>query len=115
MTQIELMRDLKVTVIVGFVDYIRQLSETAREMGLEPGRDLPIRAIFGHVGRESRSALSRAWGGAEIFAWYGLAATGPIAAQSSARQGIYVMEVSQQLDAHDERSRTTAQRQETRC
>ena len=43
-TQIELMRDLKVTVVVGFVDYIRQLAETAREMGLEPGRDLPIRA-----------------------------------------------------------------------
>ncbi len=101
-TQIELMRDLKVTVIVGFVDYIRQLSETAREMGLEPGRDLPIRAIFGHVGRESRSALSRAWGGAEIFDWYGVADTGPIAAEGPDRDGMYVMEDAQYLELIDE-------------
>jgi len=103
-TQIELMRDLKVTVIVGFVDYIRQLSETAREMGLEPGRDLGIRAIFGHVGRESRSALSRAWGGAEIFDWYGVADTGPIAAEGPDRDGMYVMEDAQYLELIDESS-----------
>jgi phenylacetate-CoA ligase len=103
-TQIELMRDLKVTVIVGFVDYIRQLSETAREMGLEPGRDLAIRAIFGHVGRESRSALSRAWGGAEIFDWYGVADTGPIAAEGPDRDGMYVMEDAQYLELIDESS-----------
>ncbi len=103
-TQIELMRDLGVTVIVGFVDYIRQLSETAREMGLEPGRDLPIRAIFGHVGRESRSALSRAWGGAEIFDWYGVADTGPIAAEGPDRDGMYVMEDAQYLELIDEGS-----------
>ncbi|MEY3975726.1 MAG: hypothetical protein RLZZ33_781 [Pseudomonadota bacterium] len=103
-TQIELMRDLKVTVIVGFVDYIRQLSETAREMGLEPGQDLPIRAIFGHVGRESRSALSRAWGGAEIFDWYGVADTGPIAAEGPDRDGMYVMEDAQYLELIDEGS-----------
>ena len=60
-TQVELMRDMRVTVMVGFVEYIRQLAETAREMGLEPGRDLPVRAIFGHIGRESRAALSKAW------------------------------------------------------
>ncbi|MGA0800874.1 MAG: phenylacetate--CoA ligase family protein, partial [Steroidobacteraceae bacterium] len=101
-TQIELMRDLGVTVIVGFVDYIRQLSETAREMGLEPGRDLRIRAIFGHVGRESRSALSRAWGGAEIFDWYGVADTGPIAAEGPDRDGMYVMEDAQYLELIDE-------------
>ena len=103
-TQIELMRDLGVTVIVGFVDYIRQLSETAREMGLEPGRDLAIRAIFGHVGRESRSALSRAWGGAEIFDWYGVADTGPIAAEGPDRDGMYVMEDAQYLELIDESS-----------
>lgn len=103
-TQIELMRDLRVTVIVGFVDYIRQLSETAREMGLEPGRDLPIRAIFGHVGRESRSALSRAWGGAEIYDWYGVADTGPIAAEGLDRDGMYVMEDAQYLELIDESS-----------
>lgn len=100
-TQIELMRDMRVTVIVGFVDYIRQLAETARSMGLEPGRDLPVRAIFGHVGRESRAALSRAWGGAEIFDWYGVADTGPIAAEGPDRDGMYVMEDAQYLEIVD--------------
>ncbi len=103
-SQIELMRDLRVTVIVGFVDYIRQLAETAREMGLEPGRDLPIRAIFGHVGRESRAALSRAWGGAEIYDWYGVADPGPIAAEGPDRDGMYVMEDAQYLELVDEES-----------
>ena len=101
-TQIELMRDLRVTVIVGFVDYIRQLAETAREMGLEPGRDLPVRAIFGHVGRESRAALSRAWGGAQISDWYGVADPGPIAAEGPDQDGMYVMEDAQYLEIVDE-------------
>ncbi|MFZ9708494.1 MAG: phenylacetate--CoA ligase family protein [Steroidobacteraceae bacterium] len=103
-SQIELMRDLRVTVIVGFVDYIRQLAETARSLGLEPGRDLPVRAIFGHVGRESRSALSRAWGGAEIYDWYGVADTGPIAAEAVDRDGMYVMEDAQYLELIDAES-----------
>lgn len=100
-TQIELMRDLKVTVLVGFVDYIRQLADTAREMNLRPGIDLPVRAIFGHVGRESRAALSRAWGGAEIFDWYGVADTGPIAAEAGDQDGMYVMEDAQYLELVD--------------
>jgi phenylacetate-CoA ligase len=103
-TQIELMRDMRVTVIVGFVDYIRQLAETARGMGLEPGRDLPIRAILGHVGRESRAVLSSAWGGAEIYDWYGVADTGPIAAEGPDRDGMYVMEDAQYLELVDEQT-----------
>jgi phenylacetate-CoA ligase len=105
-TQIELMRDLKVTVIVGFVDYIRQLAETAREMGVVPGRDLAVRAIFGHVGRESRAVLSRAWGGAAIYDWYGVADTGPIAAESLDQDGMYVMEDAQYLELIDSTSGT---------
>lgn len=108
-TQIELMRDMRVTVIVGFVDYIRQLAETARSMGLEPGVDLPVRAIFGHVGRESRAALSRAWGGAEIFDWYGVADTGPIAAEGPDRDGMYVMEDAQYLEIVDGEDGTVRQ------
>jgi phenylacetate-CoA ligase len=91
-------------VIVGFVDYIRQLAETARGMGLEPGRDLPIRAILGHVGRESRAVLSSAWGGAEIYDWYGVADTGPIAAEGPDRDGMYVMEDAQYLELVDEQT-----------
>jgi phenylacetate-CoA ligase len=102
--QIELMRDLRATVLVGFVDYIRMLAETAREMGFEPGRDLPVRMISGHVGRESREALSRAWGGAAIFDWYGVADTGPIAGEGPDRDGLYVMEDAQFLEIVDESS-----------
>jgi phenylacetate-CoA ligase len=101
-TQIELMRDMRVTVLVGFVDYIRQLAETAREMGLVPGRDLHVRAILGHVGRESRAALSQAWGGAEVHDWYGVADTGPIAGEGPDRDGMYVMEDAQYLELVDE-------------
>ena len=100
-TQIELMRDLGVTVIVGFVEYIRQLADTAREMGLTPGRDLPIRAIFGHIGRESRAALAQAWGGASVFDWYGVADPGPIAAEVGDQNGMYVLEDAQLLELVD--------------
>ena len=102
LAQVELMRDLRVTVIVGFVDYIRQLAETAREAGLEPGRDIPVRMISGHVGRESRAVLSRAWGGAQIYDWYGVADTGPIAAEGLDQDGMYVMEDAQHLEIVDE-------------
>ncbi len=107
-TQLELMRDLRVTVIVGFVDYIRQLGETAREMGMEHGKDLNVRAILGHVGRESRGVLSRAWGGAEIYDWYGVADTGPIAAESLDQDGMYVMEDAQYLELIDSDSGQSA-------
>lgn len=107
--QVELMRDMRVTVIVGFVDYIRQLSETARQLGLEPGRDIPVRMISGHVGRESREVLSKAWGGAQIFDWYGVADTGPIAAEGPDQDGMYVMEDAHFLEIVDE---TTGRRVE---
>lgn len=100
--QVELMRDMRVTVVVGFVDYIRQLSEVARQLGLEPGRDIPVRLISGHVGRESRDVLSRAWGGAQIFDWYGVADTGPIAAEGPDQDGMYVMEDAHFLEIVDQ-------------
>ena len=101
-TQIELMRDMRVTVLVGFVDYIRQLAETARDIGFEPGRDLPIRLISGHVGLENRDRLSRAWGGAQMFDWYGVADTGPIASEASDHDGLYVYEDAHYLELIDE-------------
>ncbi|MBI2206026.1 MAG: AMP-binding protein [Candidatus Rokubacteria bacterium] len=94
-TQVELMRDLGATVIVGFADYVRHLADVAREAGLVPDRDLRIRMISGHLGRESRAALSDAWGGAEVFDWYGVADTGTVAAEGPDHAGLYLME-----DAH---------------
>ena len=100
-TQIELLRDMRVTVLVGFIDYIRQLAETARGMDVVPGRDIRIRMISGQIGRESREVLSRAWGGAEIFDWYGVADAGPIAAEGPDRDGLYVMEDAHYLEIVD--------------
>ena len=93
--QVELMRTFGATVIVGFVDYVKRLAQVAREKGIVPGRDIKIRMISGHVGREDRGSISAAWGGAEIFDWYGVADTGIIAAEGPDHDGLYVWE-----DAH---------------
>lgn len=94
-TQVEYMRDFGVTVLVGFVDYIRHLADLAREMGIVPGRDIMIRMISGGLGQEPRESLSEAWGGAETFDWYGVADTGVQAAEGPDHAGLYVWE-----DAH---------------
>jgi len=93
--QVELMRAFGATVIVGFADYVKRLAEVARARGLEPGRDIPIRMISGHVGQEDRGAVAAAWGGALVYDWYGVADTGTIAAEGPERDGLHVWE-----DAH---------------
>jgi len=93
--QIELMRRYGASVIVGFPDYIRKLATVARAAGLDPARDLSVRKIIGHIGQENRASLSQAWGGAEIFDWYGVADTGVIAAEGPRHDGLHVFE-----DAH---------------
>lgn len=93
--QVELMRDFSATVLVGFADYMRKLAETARELGIEPGRDIPMRMISGHMGRESKSLIAELWGGADVYDWYGVADTGTIAAEGPDHDGLYLWE-----DAH---------------
>lgn len=98
--QVELMRDFGATVIVGFADYIKHLSEVARGAGLEPGRDLRVRMICGHVG-EDRDAVLAAWPGAEVFDWYGVGDTGIIAGEGPDHAGLYVMEDAHYLELLD--------------
>lgn len=93
--QIELMRDFRATVLVGFADYMRKLAETAIGMDVVPGRDIPLRMISGHMGRESKEGISAMWGGAEVYDWYGVGDTGVIAGEGPDHSGMYVME-----DAH---------------
>ena len=99
--QVELMRDFGATVIVGFADYIKKLAQVAREQGIDPHRDLNIRMISGHLGREDKQALSEAWGGADCFDWYGVGDTGCIAGEGPDRDGLYVMEDAQYLEVCD--------------
>jgi phenylacetate-CoA ligase len=99
--QVELMRDFGVNVVVGFADYIKRLADVAQEQGLVPGRDIPVRRICGHLGRESRETLSAAWGGAEMFDWYGVGDTGAVAGEGPDHDGLYVMEDAQYLEVAD--------------
>lgn len=99
--QVELMREFGVTIILGFADYLKRLAGVARERGLAPGEDLPVRMISGQMGREDRALISRLWGGAECFDWYGVGDTGIIAGEGPDRDGLYVMEDAQHLELLD--------------
>ena len=99
--QVELMRDFRATAIVGFADYIKKLAMVARETGIDPGKDINIRMISGHLGREDKHALSESWGGAKCFDWYGVGDTGAIAGEGPDQDGLYVMEDAQYLEVCD--------------
>jgi phenylacetate-CoA ligase len=99
--QVEIMRDFRATVLVGFADYLKKLAEVAREAGIEPGRDIPVRMICGHLGRESRAQMSAMWGNAAVFDWYGVGDTGTIASEGPDQDGLYLMEDAQYVEVLD--------------
>jgi phenylacetate-CoA ligase len=93
--QVQLMADFGATAILGFADYVKRLAETAKEQGLSIGTDIRIRMISGQFGREDKDAVSRLWGGAACFDWYGVGDTGVIAGEGPDQDGHYIFE-----DAH---------------
>jgi phenylacetate-CoA ligase len=97
--QVNLMADFGVTVLVGFIDYIRKLAEVARDQGLLDR--IGVRMICGHLGTEDRSAVEQAWGGAKAYDWYGVGDTGSIAGEGPERDGLYVWEDAQYLELLD--------------
>lgn len=100
--QVELMRDFGVTAVVGFADYIKRLADVARQQGIEPGKDIKLRMISGHLGRESRDTLAQAWGGAvDMYDWYGVGDTGAIAGEGPDHDGLYLMEDAQYVEVTD--------------
>jgi len=99
--QVFMMREFGATAIVGFADYIKRLSDIAREEGFEPGRDIPIRLICAHLGSESQASLSAAWGGAAVYDWYGVGDTGLIGGEGPDRSGMHVMEDAHALEITD--------------
>lgn len=100
--QVEIMRDFKVSVLVGFADYLKRLAEVAAESGLK--QDIDIRLISGQMGREDKERVSELWGGAECFDWYGVGDTGVIAAEAADHDGLYVMEDAQYVEILDTES-----------
>lgn len=97
--QVRLMADFGVTAIVGFVDYIRKLAETAEAEGLFD--KINIRMIIGHLGTEDRASTEAAWHGARAYDWYGVGDTGTIAGEGPDRDGMYVWEDAQYLELLD--------------
>lgn len=97
--QVRLMADFGVTVMVGFVDYIRKLAEVAEAEGLKDA--IQLRMIIGHLGTEDRAAIERAWPGARAFDWYGVGDTGSIAGEGPDRDGLYVWEDAHYLELID--------------
>jgi phenylacetate-CoA ligase len=88
--QVQAMHQFGATVLIGFADYFRRLASVARDNGIEPGVDLPVRLIIGQLPAGSREALEREWPGARAFDWYGVADTGIVTAEGPARDGHHV-------------------------
>ncbi len=97
--QVGLMADFGVSVLVGFIDYIRKLAEVAEAEGLR--ERMNVRMICGHLGMDDRSGVEAAWGGAKAFDWYGVGDTGAIAGEGPERDGLYVWEDAQYLELLD--------------
>jgi phenylacetate-CoA ligase len=85
--QVQLMADFGVTVLVGFIDYIRKLAETARDEGLLDR--INIKMICGHLGTEDRSGVEQAWGGARLS--IGMALATPARSPARGRSGMVSM------------------------
>jgi phenylacetate-CoA ligase len=99
--QVMLMRDFGATVLTGFGDFVKRLAEVARENGLEPGQDIKLRMITGHLGPEGSGPMSEAWGGCAVYDWYGVGDTGIIAGEGPDQSGMYVLEDAQYLELVD--------------
>lgn len=99
--QVHLMRDFAATALVGFGDYMKRLSDVARAEGIVPGKDIRLHLISGHLGAESPESMSAAWGGAEVFDWYGVGDTGAIAGELPDHAGLYIQEDAQILELLD--------------
>jgi phenylacetate-CoA ligase len=97
--QVNLMADFGVTVMVGFVDYIRKLAEVAEAEGMFDR--IKLRMIIGHLGTEDRASTEAAWHGAKAYDWYGVGDTGSIAGEGPDRDGLYVWEDAQFLELLD--------------
>jgi phenylacetate-CoA ligase len=94
--QVSLMADFNVSVLVGFVDYIRKLAEVAKAEGFLDR--INIKMICGHLGTEDRASVEKAWSGAKAYDWYGVGDTGSIAGEGPERDGLYVWEDAQYLE-----------------
>lgn len=107
--QVRVMRDFGTTVLVGFGDYLLKLAEIAREDGIEPGEDIHVRLISGHLGGDLRRRLAEAWKVEHVFDWYGVGDTGAIAGEGPDRDGLHVLEDAHVVELLDPDTQETVQ------
>ena len=88
--QIEIMRDWQVTGLVGFQDYLIQLARTAKEMGIDPKKDLHLKNIS-TMGGNPR-LVEEEWGGINTLENYGMHETQVMAAECPVKNGMHLWE-----------------------
>ena len=86
--QIELAREYGATAILTTGDYLLHLAEVAREMGIDPQRELKIRALP-NIG--DRALLEETFG-VENYASYGFHEVQWVATECPERQGLHIFE-----------------------
>ena len=107
-TQVANMARFGASVLVGFADYLRKLADTARDRGLEPGRDIRVRLISTHLGLMPREELAEAWAADKVYDWYGVGDTGLIASEGPDLDGMHVMEDAHFVEIIDPTTRNAA-------
>ena len=91
-THIELMKLTNCSIVFGFPTFCRQLADTAKEMGLDPDKDLSIRLVqvFGEVRTEAgKKELGKLFG-AEVRELYGTADLGIVGAECPEGGGMHL-------------------------
>jgi phenylacetate-CoA ligase len=91
---IEMMKLVKVTVLMGFTMFVLQLAETAKEMGIDPSEELSLRllVVAGDVRTENTKGKLEKTFGTEVREAYGTADLGLIAAECPEGGGMHLYE-----------------------
>ncbi len=87
--QVELARDFRAAAILTTGDYLLRIAEEAQAMGLDPRRDLSLRALVTNVGQEER--LEELFG-LTALATYGFHEVGTVAVECPVKQGLHIFE-----------------------
>ncbi|MFH1623769.1 MAG: AMP-binding protein [Pseudomonadota bacterium] len=91
-THVEVMKLVNCSLLFGFPTFCQQIGETAKEMGLDPKRDLSTRLVqvFGEVRTEAgKKALGETFG-AQVRELYGTADLGIVAAECDESGGMHL-------------------------
>jgi phenylacetate-CoA ligase len=96
--QLDLARRFKAAAILTTGDYLLRIVEEARAMGLDPRRDLFIRALATNVGNED--LLEKIFG-IPAYATYGFHEVGTVAVECPAKEGLHIFEDAFNVDVVD--------------